>query len=118
MTERRPISPEHAAAEAWPEEKREVAQPARRAAARNAGRDPQRTRASSIKIATAEFAEFGLAGARVDQIARRAKANKRMIYHYFGDKEGLYQAVLLSYYEKLRAAERSLALEQLPPLRA
>jgi len=84
----------------------------------DAAHDPRRTRANIIKVATAEFAEFGLAGARVDQIARRTKTSKRMLYYYFGDKEGLYQAVLLSYYEKLRAAEKSLELKRLPPLQA
>ena len=47
--------------------------------------------------ATEVFVEKGFSGARVDEIARRAKANKAMIYYHFGSKEGLYKAVLLKY---------------------
>src|SRR5882724_12297143 len=57
-------------------------------------RDPQRTRERILSAALAEFAAKGFAGARVDLIARRAAINKRMLYHYFGDKEGLFRAVL------------------------
>jgi len=58
------------------------------------GRNPQRTRARILSAALQEFATNGFAGARVDAIARRAAINKRMLYHYFGDKEGLFRAVL------------------------
>lgn len=81
-------------------------------------RDPERTKANIINVATAEFAELGLSGARVDAIAERTHTSKRMLYYYFGDKEGLYQAVLLSYYEKLRSAETALDLSHQPPLTA
>ena len=47
-----------------------------------------------LAAATTEFAEHGFAGARIDQIAERAGANKRLIYAYFNDKSGLYAAVL------------------------
>jgi len=57
-------------------------------------RDSAATRESIVAAATVEFAALGFAGARVDVIADRAKANKRMIYAYFGDKEGLYREVL------------------------
>jgi len=57
-------------------------------------RDPERTRARILAAAFAEFAAKGFAGARVDAIARRARSNKRMLYHYFSDKKGLFQAVL------------------------
>jgi len=57
-------------------------------------RDPERTRARILDAAFAEFAARGFAGARVDAIARRARSNKRMLYHYFTDKEGLFRAVL------------------------
>lgn len=57
-------------------------------------RDPERTRARILDAAFAEFAARGVAGARVDAIARRARSNKRMLYHYFTDKEGLFRAVL------------------------
>jgi AcrR family transcriptional regulator len=81
-------------------------------------RDPERTKANIIAVATQEFAELGLTGARVDRIAQRTHTSKRMLYYYFVDKEGLYQAVLLSYYEKLRSAERALDLTHQPPLTA
>ncbi|HEX9046692.1 MAG TPA: TetR/AcrR family transcriptional regulator [Verrucomicrobiae bacterium] len=59
-----------------------------------ATRDPDRTRARILAAALTEFSTKGFAGARVDAIARRAKGNKRMIYHYFGNKESLFSAVL------------------------
>lgn len=57
-------------------------------------RDPQRTRQQILDAALKEFAARGFAGARVDVIAQRAKINKRMLYHYFGDKKKLFQAAL------------------------
>lgn len=59
-----------------------------------ASRDPERTRRRILEAALREFSVRGFAGARVDAIAARAAANKRMLYHYFGDKEGLFRAVL------------------------
>jgi AcrR family transcriptional regulator len=59
-----------------------------------AARDPERTASRILAAALAEFAAHGFAGARVDAIARRAGSNKRMLYHYFKDKEGLFRAVL------------------------
>ncbi len=61
---------------------------------KGAERNPERTRARILSAALKEFAANGFAGARVDAIARRAAINKRMLYHYFGDKEGLFRAVL------------------------
>lgn len=81
-----------------------------------APRDPERTRAAILDAATAEFAAKGLTGARVDKIARRSGANKRMIYHYFGDKEGLYLAVLEAAYAGIRSAERGLELAGKDPV--
>ena len=57
-------------------------------------RNPERTRGRILSAALKEFAAHGFAGARVDAIARRAAINKRMLYHYFGDKESLFRAVL------------------------
>jgi AcrR family transcriptional regulator len=57
-------------------------------------RDPARTRERILEAALAEFAAKGFAGARVDAIAASASINKRMLYHYFGDKEGLFREVL------------------------
>ena len=75
----------------------------------------------SKKLLTAarrEFASSGLAGARVDEIAARAGVNKQLVYHYFGDKDALYLAVLEWVYEEIRAQERKLNLEGLPPEQA
>lgn len=57
-------------------------------------RDPEATKARIFAAAIAEFAEYGIAGARVDRIARNAQANKQLIYAYFGDKESLFRQVL------------------------
>ena len=64
------------------------------AAAKIATRDPRRTQERILRAAFKEFAAKGFAGARVDAIARRAAINKRMLYHYFGDKEALFREVL------------------------
>jgi AcrR family transcriptional regulator len=78
-------------------------------------RDPERTRARILAAATAEFARYGLGGARVDRIAQRAGANKRMLYYYFRDKDNLFLAALEARYAHIRAAERALDLEHLEP---
>lgn len=77
-----------------------------------------RTRADILRAAREEFCEEGFNGARVDRIAARAKANKRLLYHYFGNKEALYQAVLLDAYKEIRSGEQKLSLSQHPPLEA
>ena len=59
-----------------------------------ATRNPERSRERILAAALKEFAAKGFAGARVDFIAQRAAINKRMLYHYFGSKEGLFKAVL------------------------
>ncbi len=59
-----------------------------------APRDPEATKARIFEAATREFAAYGIAGARVDRIARNAQANKQLIYAYFGDKEQLFHQVL------------------------
>lgn len=81
-------------------------------------RDADQTRKRILDAATAEFARKGLGGARVDEIALRSKANKRMIYHYFGSKERLFTAVLEAAYAGIRSAEQNLHLDELPPLEA
>lgn len=80
-----------------------------------APRDPDRTVQTLLAAATLEFAEKGIAGARVDAIAERAGVNKRMLYHYFGDKGGLYLAVLEAAYAAIRAEERALHLDAEDP---
>ncbi|MEN9538987.1 MAG: hypothetical protein RLZZ126_1222 [Pseudomonadota bacterium] len=77
--------------------------------------DPERTRADILTVARREFAEKGLAGARIDQIAAETRTSKRMIYYYFGSKEGLYIHVLEAAYQGVRANEALLHLEDLGP---
>ena len=55
--------------------------------------DADATRKRLVAAATDEFAEFGIAGARVDRIAAAAQSNKAQIYHYFDSKDGLFDAV-------------------------
>jgi TetR/AcrR family transcriptional regulator len=78
-------------------------------------RMPERTREEILQAAIAEFSDKGLGGARVDVIARRAAANKRMIYHYFRSKEALFLAVLERTYDDIRRDEAALKLEKLDP---
>jgi AcrR family transcriptional regulator len=77
--------------------------------------DPERTMADIIEVATHEFSEKGLAGARIDVIAEAMRTSKRMIYYYFGSKEGLYIRVLEEAYRRIRAIESGLHLEDLSP---
>src|SRR3954468_17070455 len=81
-------------------------------------RDPVATRKKLLTAARLEFAKHGLAGARVDELAERAGVNKQLVYHYFGDKDALYLAVLEVVYEDIREQERKLNLEGLPPDKA
>jgi len=77
--------------------------------------DPERTMANILEVATHEFSEKGLAGSRIDDIAAATHTSKRMIYYYFGSKEGLYLAVLEESYRRMRSKESALHLEDLPP---
>ncbi len=81
-------------------------------------RDAERTRQAILAAAEEEFADKGLAGARVDAIAEQSGANKRMLYYYFGSKEKLYTAVLERAYGAMRQAERELDLLDREPLDA
>jgi len=80
------------------------------------GKPPRRSRAAAreeaigaiIDVATQEFVEKGLAGARIDEIAD--KASKRKIYYYFGGKDELYRAVLERAYRRVRASEAQVDL--------
>lgn len=71
-------------------------------------RNPQKSKAAILTAAETEFAAKGFFGARVDEIAEKAQINKRMIYAYFGDKEALYNAVLLNTYSKMEQVENTL----------
>ena len=89
-------------------------------ASSGAGRtnDPARTMAEILTVATHEFADKGLSGARIDEIAAATRTSKRMIYYYFGSKDGLYLAVLEEAYRRMRAIESDLHLDDLPPKEA
>ena len=78
----------------------------------------QSAMADIIDVAMREFAEKGLDGARVDLIAEAMRTSKRMIYYYFGGKEGLYLRVLEEAYRRARDIEARLQLEDLAPEQA
>jgi AcrR family transcriptional regulator len=80
--------------------------------------DRERTRQEILAAAREEFAQHGLSGARVEAIAARTSTVKRMIYYYFGSKEGLYSAVLEQAYAGIRSTKATLALADLDPLTA
>ena len=80
--------------------------------------DPDGTRQNIIEIASEEFALNGLSGARIDEIAARTRTSKRMIYYYFGDKEGLYLTALENAYRMVREGEGKLDVDGLLPLDA
>jgi TetR/AcrR family transcriptional regulator len=69
---------------------------------RGSRRQPEASRAAILKAALAEFAQQGLAGARMDAIASAAEVNKALLYYYFGSKDGLYTAVLDDFFQRLR----------------
>ena len=81
----------------------------------NSRRDPAGNQERILGAATEEFSRHGLGGARVDRIAARAGANKRMLYYYYGNKEALFLAVLESRYAHIRRAEQGLRLGDLEP---
>jgi AcrR family transcriptional regulator len=81
-------------------------------------RDARRTRADILDVATTVFAANGFSGARVDEIAELTQTTKRMIYYYFGSKEGLYLQVMEAAYEGIRRLERQLNVAHLPPVEA
>src|ERR1039458_4346280 len=65
---------------------------------------PEESRAAILEAAAQEFAEYGIAGARTDAIAREARVNKALLYYYFKDKETLYGAVLDDAFSGLKTA--------------
>jgi AcrR family transcriptional regulator len=80
--------------------------------------DPAGVRKNILAVAMEEFAANGLSGARIDEIAAKTNTSKRMIYYYFGDKQGLYTRVLEEAYRQVRAGEQELELDHLPPIEA
>jgi AcrR family transcriptional regulator len=81
-------------------------------------RNPDETKRRILAAAKVEFARKGLGGARVDDIAARAKANKRMMYHYFGNKDDLFRQVVEDAYGEFREREAALELDGLDPVAA
>lgn len=79
-------------------------------------RNPERTRQAILDAARSEFCQYGFSGARVERISRKSKTNNRMIYHYFGNKEGVYLAVLESVYGEIRKREQRLDLANAEPI--
>jgi len=73
------------------------------------------TRENILEVATREFADKGLAGARIDEIAERTASSKRMIYYYFGSKDELYRAVLERAYQRIRDQEQQAGFDKLAP---
>jgi AcrR family transcriptional regulator len=80
--------------------------------------NPEAVQADILRVALRVFARSGLAGARVEEIAALTRTSKRMIYYYFGDKEGLYLRSLEEAYRSVRTQEAALDLEGLGPIDA
>jgi len=76
---------------------------------------PEESRAAILEAAAREFAEFGVAGARTDTIAREAGVNKALLYYYFKDKETLYGSVLDNAFAGLKSAVFKVLDSDLPP---
>lgn len=81
-------------------------------------RDSEKSREDILNAAEQEFADKGIYGARVDEIAAKANINKRMIYEYFGNKEELYKAVLAKSYSRLGQKEFLLLSEDIGTVEA
>jgi AcrR family transcriptional regulator len=75
--------------------------------------DAEETRNNILEVAAREFADKGLSGARIDEIAEKTASSKRMIYYYFGGKDELYRAVLERSYRQIRAREDEANFETL-----
>lgn len=78
----------------------------------------QATREAILRAATKVFAKHGFAGGRIEQISKAAKSYDRMIYYYFGSKEGLFIAVIEDTYRRFNEAEQALALDVSKPVEA
>lgn len=75
--------------------------------------DSEATKANILHVARQEFADKGLSGARIDEIAERTNTSKRMIYYHFASKEGLYRAVLEEAYTLIRETETALPMDDM-----
>ena len=95
---------------------RGLAKPGRKPGVRE--RAAQETQDAILRAATRIFAKHGFSGGRVEQISKAAKSHDRMIYYYFGSKEGLYIAVLENLYRRFNEAEAALKLNADAPEQA
>jgi AcrR family transcriptional regulator len=80
--------------------------------------NPEKTKSDIVAVASREFAEHGLAGARIDRISEKTATSKRMIYYYFGDKEGLYLTCLEAAYQRVRTGQLRLDIDEIDPVEA
>ncbi|MBN9430248.1 MAG: TetR family transcriptional regulator [Burkholderiales bacterium] len=96
------------------------ARPSRRREKSGGGADSDQTRSTVLSVAIQEFASKGLAGARVDEIARAAQVNQQALYYYFGSKDGLFAAALEQGYRRILESNIQLAnaIAELPPKEA
>ncbi|MGJ7582018.1 TetR family transcriptional regulator [Variovorax sp. RHLX14] len=95
---------------------RTAAKPQRKTGVREAA--AQATRDAILKAATKVFAKYGYDGGSVEKISQAAKSVDRMIYYYFGSKEGLFIAVLEGIYQRMDDAEAALAIDTAKPVEA
>ena len=79
-------------------------------------RAAETTRENILRAAIKIFAKHGLDGGSIDQISKAANSHDRMIYYYFGNKEGLFVAALEETYRRFNAAEAALKLDTTQPL--
>lgn len=93
-----------------------TARPLARGQAQTVSREPVRTKRRILQIAAEEFANRGFDGARVDEIGRRSKVSKNLIYHYFQSKEALFVSVLEDAYASLRTRQEAMGLKEGEPL--
>lgn len=77
--------------------------------------DPEKVRHDIVVAATRLFAESGFNGTKLEDVAAQTDTSKRMIYYYFGDKQGLYQSVLENVYQTIRESEASVDVRNLDP---
>ncbi len=95
---------------------RAAAKPQRKTGVREAA--AQATREAILKAATKVFAKYGYDGGSVEKISKAAKSVDRMIYYYYGSKEGLFIAVLEGIYQRMDDAEAALAIDTAKPVEA
>lgn len=81
-------------------------------------RNPEKSKRDILTAAEKLFAGKGIYGTRMDEIAKEANINKRMLYEYFGNKEDLYKAVLIEVYGRLEIGEMGVLSDKIGPKEA